>query len=85
MALTGILICANADNQPFGMATNPGNGTTRYYGTDGRYQGSATTQGNTTRYWGKNGTYQGSGTQSQNGNVYYYNAGGQFKGNSTGN
>ena len=84
MALTGILICSNADNQPFGMATNPGNGTTRYYGTDGQYQGSATTQGNTPRYYGKNGAYQGSGTQSQNGNVYYYNQHGDYKG-STGN
>ena len=69
-----------AATPPFGMATNPGNGTTRFYAPNGSYQGSATTNGNTTRYYGKNGTYQGSGQTNSAGNTYYYNAKGNYKG-----
>jgi hypothetical protein len=47
------------------------NGTVRFYGPDGRYQGSADTKGTRTGFYGPDGRSQGSATTTGNRTTFY--------------
>ena len=57
--------------------------STMFYGSNGQYEGNASTMGSTSSYYGPSGQYLGSATTTGDSSSYY-NSNGGYEGNSYG-